>query len=38
MEKFDWQVLENNTTIKDYAICHKVKQCTDIGTVVKEFI
>jgi hypothetical protein len=38
MEKFDCQVLENNTTTKDNAIHHKVKQCTDIGTVIKEFI
>jgi hypothetical protein len=28
---FDCQVLENNSTIKDYAICYKVKQCTNIG-------
>jgi hypothetical protein len=38
MAKFDCQVLENNSITKDNAISHKVKQCTDIGIVVKKFI
>ena len=36
--EFDCQVIENNSITKDNAISQKVKQCTDIGIVVKKFI